>query len=840
MFAPVIALLVYFNGGLGFLGMSGPRDTANLAQGLSIGTEAKMLINEHWAMTGALPCEPGELDFRMSPGHGPSVLAAIDVTGCGQVTLVYNDESGLAGRRMVIEAEEVEGSFGIELAWRCWTPDFPDIEKRIRQCTYEDRQLAAVSIPEAVEALPDPGDSASPVTASVETGTACRIKPAIYHPVFTDGMHGRLPRNQLVSYAPGREQMVFFTEVIGAAGKNIIHKWFFDATEIADYSVHAERDRWPTWSTQRMGGLEVGKLRVDVYDGECLIGQATIESGDEKVADTTQAGGWMRPTQALEFKLAKPQIDYATTAGREPFVDDLTDNGDTLLLAAIRRGDTAEALTLITRVKPVEDPPPQWGMNETNAYLGRHYRRADPFLRDADGVSPIQLAHQLGQEEIVEALILSAITIHRDQSRRRSKETRFSDSTLNSLLSEKRGFMRFDDGDTPLLRAVRTNNERAVLTMLRLPGWNEQAEPYNPPVDIYAFDADGRQALTIAREQGFYAIDRFLSLATTRKSAGWAVSRSAFATRMQGPEPGDCREVAFEDEERLHFFTELSGMAGKRIAHEWRFDRELVARTDFDVTGNRWSTHSSRDFSPADVGAWDVSVVTDSGEVLRTERLHYKELTDYNRKNRDKMLGACNVGASAFSALVKAQAPLTEIEYLIGKGTVVKPKSYFGKGLISRAIIDGNIPFVGWFLDHGLDIDAYVDDAETPLLLAVKNGNAAMALYLITQGADVRFKRNRDGQSALKLSVIDGNVALARILLEQGADPNGQDDGGYTALHRAVWNCDAPNTLALLEHGADPGLANKKGEAPRDNVARCDRRESWQPPPAGLASLYTG
>ncbi len=87
MFAPVIALLVYFNGGLGFLGMSGARDTANLAQGLSIGTEAKMLINEHWAMTGALPCEPGELDFRMSPGHGPSVLAAIDVTGCGRDTV---------------------------------------------------------------------------------------------------------------------------------------------------------------------------------------------------------------------------------------------------------------------------------------------------------------------------------------------------------------------------------------------------------------------------------------------------------------------------------------------------------------------------------------------------------------------------------------------------------------------------------------------------------------------------------------------------------------------------------------------------------------------------------
>jgi len=836
----IVLAVLYAGSRLIFGPGAGSMDTANLVQGLSIATEVKYLVNEHWAITGALPCKAGELDFGVSPGLGRSVLAAIDVTDCGQITLVYNEDSGMPGRRMVLQAEETEDARGLELAWNCWTPDFPNIQDRIAQCSYEDRQLAAVTIRDAIEESPDPGSSAPPVVAAAETDTACRVKGAIYRPVFTDGMQGRLPQNQLISYEPGRETMVFFTEVIGAGGRKIEHKWFFDGIEIASYSVGTESDRWPTWSSQSMKGVDVGNLRVEVYDGACLIGKADIKSGGEAVAESTEPGGFMRPLQALKVILAKPQIDYASTTGREPYVDDLTANGDTLLLAAIRSGDTAEALKLINRVKPAEDPPPQWSMKEANAYLGRHYRRADPFLRGADGVSPIQLAHERGQEEIVEALIQSAITIHRDQSRRRSKETRFSDGTLNTLLSEKRGFVRFDDGDTPLLRAVRTNNERAVLTMLRLPGWNDQAGRHDPPVDIYAFDSAGNSALTIARQQGYYAIERFLSLAMTRESPGWAVSRAAYTTHMKRGEPGDCRKAAFEDEPRLRFFTELSDMDGRRIAHEWLFDGKPVQRTEFEVAGNRWSTHSSRDFSPADVGSWDVRVVTDSGEVLRTERLHYKELTDYNRKNREKMLGYCNVGASAFIALVKAQAPIAELEYLLGKGMELKLNSDLAKGLVNQAIVDGNIRLMGWFLERGLDINAYVQGASNPLLLAVENGNDAMALYLITQGADVGFKRYRDGLSALHLSTVDWQTELATILLEQGADPNIQNDGGYTPLHRAVSNCDVQTTLTLLEHGADPGLANDKGETPRDSVARCDGRESWDPQPAELSSLYAG
>ena len=94
----------------------------------------------------------------------------------------------------------------------------------------------------------------------------------------------------------------------------------------------------------------------------------------------------MQPQHALDVTLNKTDIDRATTSNRNMFVDDLTDNGDTLLLAAIRSGDKAQALTLINRLEPPEIPPTMRA-KEANALLARYTRRADPFLRGADGMS---------------------------------------------------------------------------------------------------------------------------------------------------------------------------------------------------------------------------------------------------------------------------------------------------------------------------------------------------------------------------------------------------------------------------------------------------------------------
>ena len=307
---------------------------------------------------------------------------------------------------------------------------------------------------------------------------------------------------------------------------------------------------------------------------------------------------------------------------------------------------------------------------------------------------------------------------------------------------------------------------------------------------------------------------------------------------MNTGEPTDCRKTAFADEQRIHYFTELTDMDGKRITHEWRHDRQPVQRDEFAVSGRRWTGYSSRDFTPGDAGSWDVRVLSDSGEELRRDLLSYQELTDYNRRNRAKMNGPCNMGGAAFIALAKAQAAIDDLAYLVDKGMELNPRNSVGEAVFKRGINDGNIRLLGWLFERGFDVNGYADGAYTPLMMAARNGSEALALYLITQGADPQFGNYRDGLSALHAAVIEGNAEMAGLLLNNGADANVQTDNGYTPLHRAVAKCDQRTTLVLLEHGADPSLQNKVGEAPRDKVAQCANHESWNSQLPELAGLY--
>ena len=96
----IIVLLAIYYGGRLMFGTGGGLDTANLAQGLFIATEARMLTNEYWAITGELPCKAGELDIRITSDYGPSVLAAVDVAGCGQIANIITAIGHLKDRHV--------------------------------------------------------------------------------------------------------------------------------------------------------------------------------------------------------------------------------------------------------------------------------------------------------------------------------------------------------------------------------------------------------------------------------------------------------------------------------------------------------------------------------------------------------------------------------------------------------------------------------------------------------------------------------------------------------------------------------------------------------------------
>jgi uncharacterized protein len=109
----------------------------------------------------------------------------------------------------------------------------------------------------------------------------------------------------------------------------------------------------------------------------------------------------------------------------------------------------------------------------------------------------------------------------------------------------------------------------------------------------------------------------------------------------------------------------------------------------------------------------------------------------------------------------------------------------------------------------------------TPLLFAVRDGNAAMTRLLLDRGADIGLSSG-NRTSPLLIALLNGQVALATELLEKGADPNAADDYHRAALFAAIdlrnFNHEKYTDLptdgrdpldlikALLKKGADPNM----------------------------------
>jgi len=105
-------------------------------------------------------------------------------------------------------------------------------------------------------------------------------------------------------------------------------------------------------------------------------------------------------------------------------------------------------------------------------------------------------------------------------------------------------------------------------------------------------------------------------------SAGEVV-RAQFTTAITEREPADDVSQLAADVTQVYFFTELRGMSGQRIVHRWEYNGQVMAEVGFDVGSNRWRVWSSKSLMPVWPGAWKVSVLNASGEVLTSREMNY-------------------------------------------------------------------------------------------------------------------------------------------------------------------------------------------------------------------------
>ena len=168
------------------------------------------------------------------------------------------------------------------------------------------------------------------------------------------------------------------------------------------------------------------------------------------------------------------------------------------------------------------------------------------------------------------------------------------------------------------------------------------------------------------------------------------------------------------------------------------------------------------------------------------------------------------------------------------KGADPDTADQVGNTLMHLLAVDSSkkerIKGVSRLIEAGATIDLYNKDQMTPLMLAVKRRKTEIAKLLLKSGASPNVvDRSRTPLLHTIISCQQEKLALLDILIEAGCEVDIRNEGGQTALHRAMLNhlhvkCLAP-IEKLLQAGAHPNALDKNGMAPLHNIAQWEKKD---------------
>ncbi len=104
---------------------------------------------------------------------------------------------------------------------------------------------------------------------------------------------------------------------------------------------------------------------------------------------------------------------------------------------------------------------------------------------------------------------------------------------------------------------------------------------------------------------------------------GAGVVRAVFARSIVNREPVDVVSALEREAGSVLFFSELRGLEGQTVVHEWIYRDEVVTRVPIQVGAPRWRAHSRKTLHPDWTGTWTVVVRAASGRELHRSELRY-------------------------------------------------------------------------------------------------------------------------------------------------------------------------------------------------------------------------
>jgi ankyrin repeat protein len=201
--------------------------------------------------------------------------------------------------------------------------------------------------------------------------------------------------------------------------------------------------------------------------------------------------------------------------------------------------------------------------------------------------------------------------------------------------------------------------------------------------------------------------------------------------------------------------------------------------------------------------AVDPANATAKGSPRGWDALTHLCFSKYLRLDRARTDGFVRAAAALLDAGASANTGFWEASH--------QPNPEWESVLYGAAGVAHHPELTQLLLDRGAD----PNDEETPYHAPETLDNAALAI-LVESG-----KLTADSLATMLLRKADwhdtGGIAF---LLERGADPNRMTRWHYTALHQALRrDNDLKNIELLLDHGADPALANRKDGKPATAIA---------------------
>lgn len=143
---------------------------------------------------------------------------------------------------------------------------------------------------------------------------------------------------------------------------------------------------------------------------------------------------------------------------------------------------------------------------------------------------------------------------------------------------------------------------------------------------------------------------------------------------------------------------------------------------------------------------------------------------------------------------------------------------------IFKAAQFNDITGLKFLLNYGINVDDKDALGNTPLIIAIKNGQKRAADFLLEKDANVDAQ-NKAGNTALIIACTNGDMEDVNLLIEHHAGLDIQNAGGVTALIAAVKAGDTQAVKQLLQSGASINVADGQHKLAMDYARQLKRTE---------------